>query len=124
MLQGFIIGGALAQNNNVGFVSIRKGGKLLGINNTVLNSDSFNDYSSSNKSLKINKSSITSGDKILLVDEWIETGTQMKVAIQLIEQLNGEIVDITTLCAETNKNTLVLFDKYNLHAISVSAEME
>jgi adenine phosphoribosyltransferase len=74
--------------------------------------------------LKINKSSITSGDKILLVDEWIETGTQMKVAIQLIEQLNGEIVDITTLCAETNKNTLVLFDKYNLHAISVSAEME
>ena len=74
--------------------------------------------------MKINKSSITSGDKILSVAEWIETGTQMKVAIQLIEQLNGEIVDITTLCAETNENTLVLFDKYNLHAISVSAEME
>ena len=120
---GFIIGGALAQKTKVGFIAIRKGGKLPGIKNTVLKTSSFVDYTNTSKSFEINKSSIKKGDKILLVDEWIETGTQMKAAIKLIEELGGEIIGISALCSHKNKQTEVLFDKYNLKAIRIINEL-
>lgn len=119
---GFVIGGALAQKQNVGFVCIRKGGKLPGVDGTVLKTSSFVDYSNASKSFEINKSSITKGEKILLVDEWIETWTQMKAAVKLIEELGGEIVGIASLCAHKNKQTQTLFDRYNLKAIKVIDE--
>jgi len=47
---GFVIGGALAQKMNKGFICIRKGGKLPGINDTVLKTSSFVDYTNTSKS--------------------------------------------------------------------------
>lgn len=116
---GFVLGGAMALKRKVGLVCIRKRGKLPGIKNTVLSSKPFRDYSKDIKSLEINKTTVKKGEKILLVDEWIETGMQMTVAIQLIEKLGGIIVGITTLCAHKNRHTKLLFDRYNLHAITV-----
>lgn len=120
---GFVIGGAIAQTKNVGFICIRKAGKLPGINNTVLKTSSFIDYTDTSKSFEINKSSIKKGEKILLIDEWIETGTQMKAAIKLIEELNGEVIGISTLCSHKNNQTEILFEKYNLKAINVIDEL-
>ena len=120
---GFVIGGALAQKINKGFICIRKGGKLPGINNAVLKTSSFKDYTNTSKSFEINKSSIKKGEKILLVDEWIETGAQMKASIKLIEELGGEIVGISSLCAHKNKQTQILFEKYNLKSIRIINEM-
>jgi len=119
---GFIIGGAIAQKNKVGFIPIRKGGKLPGIRGTVLRT-SFIDYSKTKKTFEINKSSIKKGDKVLLIDEWIETGSQMKSAIKLIEKLNGKVIGISTLCSHKNKNTKKLFEKYNLKAIKIINEI-
>ncbi|MBT6402140.1 adenine phosphoribosyltransferase [Candidatus Woesearchaeota archaeon] len=120
---GFVIGGALAQKKNVGFVCIRKSGKLPGINDTVLKTSSFMDYTKTSKSFEINKSAIKKGDKILIVDEWIETGTQMKASIKLIEELGGIIIGISTLCSHKNKQTQILFEKYNLKAIRIIDEI-
>ncbi|PLW80637.1 adenine phosphoribosyltransferase [Candidatus Woesearchaeota archaeon] len=114
---GFIIGGALAQKEKVGFVPIRKGGKLPGVKDSII-ADSFIDYSNDSKSFEINKSSIKEGDKIIIVDEWIETGTQVKSAIKLIEKLKGEIVGITTLNADKNKNIEELNKKYLIFSIN------
>ncbi len=119
---GFIVGGALAQKMGVGFICIRKGGKLPGIGDTVLKK-SFVDYSDSSKSFEINKSSIKKGDKILVVDEWIETGSQMKTAVELIERLDGVVVGISSLVAHKNENTEVLFDEYDLKSVKVNDEM-
>lgn len=52
---GFVIGGALAQKMNKGFICIRKGGKLPGVNDTVLKTSSFVDYTNTSKSFEINK---------------------------------------------------------------------
>ena len=119
---GFIIGGALSHEMNVGFICIRKEGKLPGVDDTVLKR-SFVDYSDSSKSFEINKSSVEKGERILLVDEWIETGTQMKTAVELIEKLGGEVVGICSLVAHKNENTKILFDKYNLKAIKIDDEI-
>ena len=116
---GFVIGGALAQKMNKGFICIRKGGKLPGINDTVLKTSSFIDYTNTSKSFEINKSSVKKGEKILLIDEWIETGTQIKASVKLIEELGGEIIGISSLCAHKNKQTEVLFERYTLRSIRV-----
>lgn len=120
---GFVIGGALAQKVNKGFVYVRKQGKLPGIENTVLTSSLFIDYTNTSKAVQINKSSITKGTKVLLIDDWIETGTQIKASIRLIEELGRLVIGISSICAHKNKQTLILFEKYNLNPIKVINEL-
>lgn len=114
---GFIIGGAVALKSSKGFVPVRKGGKLPGINGTVIRT-SFTDYSKKKKTFEMNKGSIKKGDKVLIVDEWIETGTQVRSAIKLIEKQGGKVVGISVLNADRNERTEILFNKYHLVSIN------
>ncbi|MFH1802783.1 MAG: phosphoribosyltransferase family protein [archaeon] len=116
---GFILGSAIAYKLNKSLVLIRKKGKIPGKNKL---SNSFKDYTKKEKSFEIRKNSIKRGEKILIVDEWIETGAQMKSAIKLIEKQKGKIIGITALNADMNKGTKVLFDKYNLKPIRVGGK--
>ncbi len=120
---GFVIGGALAQKMKMGFIPIRKVGKLPGLNKTILRT-SFKDYSKTKKTFEINKSAVNKGDKVLLVDEWIETGSQIKAAIKLIEKQCGKVIGVSTLCSHKNKNTKILFDNYNLKSIKIIDELK
>ena len=120
---GFVIGGALALKQKKGFVCVRKGGKLPGKDGSVLSTSEFVDYTNKSKSFEINRSSIKKGEKVILVDEWIETGTQMKAAIKLIEELGGEIVGISCLCSEKSKETQILYEKYNLKSIGTIGDI-
>jgi adenine phosphoribosyltransferase len=115
---GFIIGGAMALKLRKGFVPVRKGGKLPGIKGTVLRVSS-KDYTKTMKSFEMNKGSIRKGEKVLIVDEWIETGSQVKAAIKLIEMQGGKVIGIAALCAEKTPKTRILFDKYNCRAIGI-----
>ena len=65
----------------------------------------------------MNKGSIKKGDRVLIVDEWIETGSQAKAAIKLIEKQGGKVIGITVLKAHRTKRTKILFDKYNCKSI-------
>jgi adenine phosphoribosyltransferase len=115
---GFIIGGALANRLEAGFVPVRKGGKLPGIGGTVLRT-SFVDYTKTKKYFEMNKGSIKNGERILIVDEWIETGAQIKAAIKLIEKQKGKVIGISVINAQKRAETTALFEKYNLKAIRV-----
>jgi adenine phosphoribosyltransferase len=119
---GFIIGGTMAHKLKKGFVVIRKKGKLPGITGTLVSNPYFTDYSKKKKSFQMNKGSIKKGDRVLIVDEWIETGTQMKAAVKLIEKQGGKVVGISTLHAHKNSKTKILFKKYNCRAIGVKEE--
>lgn len=114
---GFVIGSAIAFKLKKGLVLIRKEGKLPGVEGTVLKSNEFKDYSNKAKAFEVNKNSISKRDKLLLVDEWIETGTQMRQAIKLIKQLKGEVVGISALAAHKDHKTKDLWDNYNLNSI-------
>ena len=115
---GFILGGALAFKLCKGFVPVRKGGKLPGVKGTVV-STSFTDYSNTQKTLEISITAINKGERILLVDEWIETGSQMLAAISLIKELGGIVSGISALAADQNDATRILFDRYGLKAINI-----
>ncbi len=110
---GFILGTALAVRLQKGFVPIRKGGKLP----TQVEHAEFVDYSKEQKSLEIRVDAITRGMKVLIVDEWIETGAQVKAAIELVERLGGIVAGVTTINIDENENTRPLMEKYNCQSL-------
>lgn len=79
---GFILGTAVAVHSKKGFVLIRKGEKLPVVSDVM----GFVDYTGQMKSLELRKGAITPGTRVLLVDERIETGSQVKAAVELIER--------------------------------------
>jgi adenine phosphoribosyltransferase len=113
---GFIIGGAVAQKLGKGFIPIRKGGALPTRRRHIARV-SFVDYTSNKKSLEINRSLVSIGDRILIVDDMVETGAQVKAVIKLIERSGGKVIGISVLGAEKNRKTKILFDRYSFHAI-------
>lgn len=113
---GFVIGGAMSYKTGIPFAVVRKGGKLPGKKGTVIRTSCI-DYTGERKTFEMSKGSIKNGDRVLVADEWIETGAQIRAAINLIERQGGKVAGITVLCAEKNKRTKDLFQKYKLRAI-------
>ncbi len=115
---GFILGTAVAMRAKKGFISIRKGGKLPVETRSV----QFVDYTGLQKSLEIRPDMFPRGARILLVDEWIETGTQVNAAIELIENQQCEVVGIAAINIDGNAVTNALIEKYNCYAAWMPAE--
>jgi adenine phosphoribosyltransferase len=90
---GFVIGGALAAKMGKGFLPIRKGGKLP----VPAVQAAFQDYSGEAKKLEIALGAVPKSAKILLVDDWIETGSQVRAAIELLEGQEGRVVAIAAV---------------------------
>lgn len=86
--RGFILGGVLAHELGVGFVPIRKKGKLPG--ETVSEEYSL-EYGTD--TVEIHKDAITSGQNVLLIDDLIATGGTCGASINLIKKLGGHIVE-------------------------------
>jgi adenine phosphoribosyltransferase len=85
--RGFILGGAIADRLSLGFVPIRKAGKLPG---QVISQDYELEYGSA--TMEIHKDCIEPGEKILLVDDLLATGGTAEAGIKLMEKLGGDIV--------------------------------
>jgi adenine phosphoribosyltransferase len=85
--RGFIIGAPLALALGVGFVPIRKSGKLPG--NTV---EATYDLEYGKDRLAIHSDAIQPGQKVLIADDLLATGGTIATSINLINQLGGEIV--------------------------------
>lgn len=107
---GFILGTGMALKTRKPLVLIRKGGKLP----TDVEKVEFVDYSGQAKSLEIRVDALHPHQKVLIVDEWVETGAQVKAAIQLVEASGGEVAGILTINADQNQATLELGQKYRL----------
>lgn len=86
--RGFIFGSALAYALNVGFVPVRKKGKLP--YQTVSQSYQL-EYGSDEVELHID--AIQPGQRVLLVDDLVATGGTMLAAIKLLQQLGGNVVE-------------------------------
>ena len=86
--RGFITGAALAHRLGIGFVPIRKKGKLPA--ETV--SEEY-DLEYGKDKIEIHKDAILFGSKVLLIDDLIATGGTSLAAANLIKKLGGEIVE-------------------------------
>ncbi len=85
--RGFILGGAIAHQLSVGFVPIRKKGKLP--HKTISQSYEL-EYGTDE--IEIHFDAIEAGERVLLVDDLIATGGTAMAAIALLERAGAEIV--------------------------------
>ena len=86
--RGFIIGSVLAYELGVGFVPIRKKGKLPF---TTISQTYELEYGSA--TVELHTDAIEAGQRVLLVDDLIATGGTMMAGKQLIEKLGGILVE-------------------------------
>jgi len=85
--RGFILGGAVAHQLSVGFVPIRKKGKLPG--KTIEEAYQL-EYGEA--VMEVHEDAILAGEKILVVDDLLATGGTAEAGIKLIERMGGEVI--------------------------------
>jgi adenine phosphoribosyltransferase len=110
--RGFILGAALSYKLNVGFVPIRKVGKLPA-------KTSIEEYNLEygKESIEMHNDGIDKGDKILLIDDLLATAGTATAACKLIEKLGGEIIGISFLIELKEFNGRNLLKKYKVHSL-------
>jgi len=86
--RGFIVGAPLAYLLGVGFVPIRKQGKLP---SETIGHDYELEYGTDR--IEIHTDAIEAGDQVLLVDDLIATGGTAEAATHLISQMGGQIIE-------------------------------
>ena len=85
--RGFILGGAVAHQLSVGFIPMRKKGKLPG--DTISQSYQL-EYGMAE--LEVHDDAIEAGQKVLIVDDLLATGGTAEAGVKLVERLGGEVV--------------------------------
>jgi len=85
--RGFILGGAVAHQLSVGFVPIRKKGKLPG---KTIEQEYQLEYGEA--IMEVHHDAILPGEKILVVDDLLATGGTAEAGIKLIERMGGDVI--------------------------------
>ena len=86
--RGFVFGGVLAYKLNVGFVPVRKKGKLP---SSTIQADYTLEYGVN--TVEMHDDSISKGERVVIVDDLIATGGTIAAAVKLVEQLGGQIIE-------------------------------
>jgi adenine phosphoribosyltransferase len=110
--RGFILGAAVAAKLNVGFIPVRKQGKLPSKTVSVAY-----DLEYGTSTVEIHKDAVPPGAKILMVDDLLATGGTIKASCELIEQLGGKIVGVVFLIELTELNGIKKLSGYKVKSI-------
>ena len=86
--RGFVFGGVLAYHLNVGFIPVRKKGKLP--YKTIEESYSL-EYGES--IVEMHADAIEPSEKVVIIDDLIATGGTIGAAVNLVQKLGGEILE-------------------------------
>ena len=86
--RGFILGAVVAYELNVGFVPIRKKGKLPF---TTVEETYELEYGSA--TVELHTDAVKAGSKVLLIDDLIATGGTMMAGKKLLEKLGAEVME-------------------------------
>lgn len=90
--RGFIFGAPLSLRFRAGFVPVRKKGKLPG---HTISEEYELEYGVDN--LEIHQDAISTGQKVLIVDDLLATGGTISAVSKMVEKLKGKIVGIVFL---------------------------
>ena len=86
--RGFILGAVVAYELNVGFVPIRKQGKLPFT--TVVETYEL-EYGSA--TVELHTDAVKPGDRVLLIDDLIATGGTMMAGMKLLDKLGAHVIE-------------------------------
>ena len=110
--RGFILGGAVAYKLGLGFIPIRKEGKLPWDVDTV-----EYDLEYGTDTVEMHSDAVKSGQSILLVDDLLATGGTAKAAVELIEKSGGSVAGVQFLIELCFLNGRDGLEKYNVNSL-------
>jgi adenine phosphoribosyltransferase len=87
--RGFIVGAAVAHELNVGFLPIRKSGKLPYKTESITY-----DLEYGTDSIFVHVDAATKGERIVIVDDLLATGGTAAAAIKLVRKIGAEVVGV------------------------------
>ena len=90
--RGFLFGAPMAYKMGLGFVMVRKPGKLPGEKIEVAYELEYG-----SNTLELHSDAIKPGQRVLLVDDLLATGGTMSASIELVKRLGGEIAGVSFL---------------------------
>ncbi|RLE12154.1 adenine phosphoribosyltransferase [Candidatus Aerophobetes bacterium] len=110
--RGFILGAAVAYELGVGFIPVRKPGKLpYKVEKMRYNLEYGEDE------VQIHKDAIRKGDNVLVFDDIIATGGTARATCKLVEKLGGKVVGVCFLIELTDlkgKEKLAEYDVFSI----------
>ncbi|MBX2838671.1 MAG: adenine phosphoribosyltransferase [Gammaproteobacteria bacterium] len=106
---GFVLGSGIATRLGRGFLPIRKAGKLC----VETDSASFKNYSGRVQDMEMRLPAFAPDTRVLLVDQWVETGGTMYGAVQLVEQQQGRVAGMVAIVMEDNDQTKNYRENYH-----------
>jgi len=113
--QGFALGALVAYHLNAGLVFVRKGGKIAWKTLSV----EVTDYSRTVKTLEIAEGAVTAEDKVLVIDDWSETGAQIGGAISLAEQCGAKVIGAAAINMDDKALKDSVLSRYHLHYVEL-----
>ncbi|XP_067307174.1 zgc:174895 isoform X2 [Pseudorasbora parva] len=105
---GFILGAAVAMTLGKGFLAIRKAGHLC----VQTHTQDYSDYSGREKLMEVRVDVLKPGLRVLIVDQWIETGGTMRAAIKLVENQGATVIGIAAVAIENSEGGKWLKENY------------
>jgi adenine phosphoribosyltransferase len=110
--RGFIFGAALAYKLGIGFIPLRKEGKLPFETCSV----SYDlEYGSS--TLEMHIDAISKGDNILIVDDLVATGGTAKATVKMVEERGGNVVGLAFLIELSFLNPRKTLEGYDVFSL-------
>ena len=110
--RGFVFGTLAAWELGIGFIPLRKPGKLP----YDVQSISY-DLEYGSASLEVHIDAIDKGDRILLVDDLIATGGTAQASCELIEKLGGEVAACAFVVELDFLKGRDRLEKYRVHSL-------
>ena len=110
--RGFLMGTPVAYALGVGFVPVRKPGKLP---SEIISYSYGLEYGED--TLEIHKDSIKKGQKVAIVDDLLATGGTMEATAKLIEKLGGEVVSMQFLIELESLKGRENLSKYDVNSL-------
>ncbi|MBB4795519.1 phosphoribosyltransferase family protein [Streptomyces nodosus] len=105
--RGFLLGAAVAVELGVGFIAVRKQHGLFP--GEKLTRQTPPDYRRLRHELRIQRTSLTPSDRVLMVDDWVETGSQALSVKAMVEEVGshwGGCAVIVDQASEACRRTL------------------
>ncbi|MEU0004981.1 adenine phosphoribosyltransferase [Streptomyces sp. NPDC006314] len=90
--RGFILGAPVAVRAGLGFIPVRKAGKLPG---ATLRQAYDLEYGSAE--IEVHAEDLASGDRVLIVDDVLATGGTAEAAVRLIHRAGAEVSGVAVL---------------------------
>lgn len=112
--RGFLFGAPVALQLGIGFIPVRKKGKLP---REVLSISYDLEYGSD--TLEIHKDSIQSGDRVVAIDDLLATGGTIEATAKMIKQLGGDVIEAAFVICLPDLGGIERLEKEGIHTFSL-----